>query len=113
MIREDAAGIEGRLARIESLLAAVLERLAAAEPPVLDDDLAVLRDLLPRVRARYGEAVWTVADLAADRIVEPGEARRLGRLLARNAGATVDDLVLHAVGADREGRMWVLRVLNR
>jgi hypothetical protein len=101
------------LQAVRSEVAALRAELAASRAPQLQDDAGELAVLLPAAWQARGESVWCVADLVVDGIVEQGDARRVGRLLARNACAAIGDLTLQSVGADREGRAWVLRVLNR
>jgi hypothetical protein len=103
----------GEVRALRSEVAALRGELVASRAPQLQDDAGELGALLPAVWQARSESVWCVADLVLDGIVEQDEARRVGRLLARNAGVAVGDLVLQSVGADREGRAWVLRLLNR
>jgi hypothetical protein len=92
---------------------ALLERLVEARAPARDADADELARLLPAIRAQFGDSVWAVADLVVAGLIPERDGRRIGRLLMRNAGRVVEDLVLHPVGSDRAGRLWVLRLLDR
>jgi hypothetical protein len=72
---------------------------------------ARLHALGAAVRSRYGDQVWTVAELSLHGLVEPGETRALGRALGRVHGAdgliAGGQLVRHET--TREGRLWQLK----
>jgi hypothetical protein len=106
-LRTRRRGIEDRIAR------RVLRIVGAADGAGQRDDRRELRELLPRVRELQGDRVWAVADLALDRLIDRADGQRIGRLLARNAGTVIGDLVLHSLGSDRDGRLWCLRRVHR
>jgi hypothetical protein len=72
---------------------------------------ARLHALGTAVRSRFGDQVWTVAELSLHGMVEPGETRALGRALGGVHGA--DGLIAGALlvrhGATRDGGLWQLK----
>jgi hypothetical protein len=88
-------------------------------PDYADSEVAGLcRSLTARLHAlgtavmdRFGDQVWTVADLARLGLVEPDETRALGHALGGVHGA--DGLIAGALlvrhKATRDGRLWQLK----
>jgi hypothetical protein len=72
---------------------------------------ARLHALGTAVMDRFGDQVWTVADLARLGLVEPDETRALGHALGGVHGA--DGLIAGALlvrhKATRDGRLWQLK----